>query len=376
MCRFNETDVSVFDNRLKELKRTDKYLTVKKSDVTVQEIEGGPIFSMINAETYNSDEGHIQKASEEGCLAFSYTADGKQHIVPFDQIGQASFLQRIGLNCPMMNASTGNTRFDAMSQESKVNAIQSVLPLWKDKVIVLIRDGMARYAGSEASSFEEMQQADLFDHLTCAMQEEYPYAAFVSASGDNSETEVRFDLQDDTLNANLKKAFGEEVTAQILFATSDVGLRAASVFPIAKIEDMVVPIGPSLELLHKKPNKAADIEGLVPKLSGAFKEDAKAIEELGKTKINFPRGCFNAVAKTLISKTVLTKKVVLDVGDEVEMMYPYGCTGLNVYRALLMAIRAETDSRDLKQWDVLVMYETLARTLSVSYSEYDHAVEL
>lgn len=107
MCKFCDTDALEFEIRLKELKRTDKYLTVKKSDVTVQEIEGGPIFSMINAETYDSDEGHIQKAAEEGCLAFSYTADGKRHIVPFDQIGQASFLQRIGLNCPMMNASTG-----------------------------------------------------------------------------------------------------------------------------------------------------------------------------------------------------------------------------------------------------------------------------
>lgn len=376
MCQFEDQNIAAFERRIKELKRTDKFLSVRKNDVSVMEIEGGPIFSMVNAGTYDSDADHIQKATEEGCLAFSYTQDGKEHIVPFDQIGQASFLQRIGLSCPMMNALKQTSRYEAMSQQDKVRTIRSVLPLWKDKIIVLIRDGMARYAGSESSAFEQMQQADLFEHLTDAMQNAYPYAAFVIATGNYAETEVQFDLQDDALSENLKQVFGEDVRAQILFATSDVGLRAASIFPVARLSNMTVPIGPAMELLHKKPNKAEDIKDLVPKLSGAFADGIKNVETLRATEINFPRGCFNAIAKELISKTALTKKTVLAVGDEISLMYPEGCTGYDVYRALLTAVFAEASSGKLKQWEVLVMHETLAKTLQAGYGQYDHVVEL
>lgn len=376
MCKFYDTDAEVFESRLETFKKTDKYLTADKSSVSVQEIEGGPIFAALNAKEYDSDEAHILKASEDGCLAFSYKEDGKEHVVPFDQTGQQSFLQRIGLSCPMMNASSDGSRYAAMSQENKVGMIRSVLPLWKDKVIVLIRDGMARYAGSEASAFEEMQQADLFSHLTDAMQELYPAAVFSYGAGDNSETEVLFHLHDEDLNRQLKEAFGEDAESCILFATSDVGLRAASVFPIAEVKEGIVPIGPALELLHKKPNRAENIRDLVPKLSGSFKEDAEKIAALSKVRISFPRGCFNAITKNLIAKTALTKKTALETADEIQMMYPEGCTGLNIYRMLLAAIQAETLSRELKQWDVLVMYETLAATLNTSYREYDHLVEL
>lgn len=376
--KFATTDVTTLENILEGFKKNDVYLTIKKSDASVREIPGGPIMAMVNASEFDSDEEHIQKASEEGCLAFSYfdTKSEKTRSVPFDLNGQTSFLQRIGLACPMMTAVNASSRYAVLGDDTKVQTIKSVLPLWKDKVIVLIREGMARYAGSENSAFEQMQQMDLYNALMEAFADVYPCTAMVLASGDNSETEILFDLQDDDLNEKLTIALGEPAQALVRYATSDVGLRAVSLFPFAKTEHGEIPIGPALELLHKKPNTAESIKSLVPKLAVSFADNAERIRELAETDLAYPRGCLNGIASGIIAKTALSKRAVYLVADEIGARYSTGCTALTVYLAIATAIQQDARVRDLSQDKVLAMNEALARTLLTPYSEFDHLCEL
>lgn len=376
--RFATTDTAVLEEVLESFKKNDVYLTIKKSDTSVRTIPGGPVMAMVNATEFDSDEEHILKASEDHCLAIKYYDMGAERFrsVPFDLNGQQSFLQRIGLACPMMNAVNPTSRYGIMDEDIKVQTVNTVLPLWKDKIIVLIREGMARYAGSEASAFEDMQQMDLYNALMETLADVYPATAMIAASGDNSETEILFDLQDADLNEKLTIALGEPAQALVRYATSDVGLRAVSLFPFAKTEKGEVPIGPALELLHKKPNTAASIKDLVPKLAVSFTDNAERIRDLANTDIAYPRGCLNAVASGIIAKTSLSKRAVYLVADEIGTSYATGCTALTIYLAVATAIRQDACVRSLPQDKVLAMNEALARTLLVSYSEFDHLCEL
>ena len=374
--KFCTTNTAVLEDVLQGFKNKDVYLTIKKADVSAKVIPGGPIMASVNAEHFDSDEDHIRKASEDGCLAFTYCDGEAIHAVPFDLNGQMSFLQRIGLSCPMLNSVNANSKHGVMDQYIKEQTIQSVLPLWKDKIIVLIREGMTRYAGSENSAFEQMQQMDLYNYLIEAFADVYPDAAMVMASGDNYETEILFNLQDEDLNEKLTITLGEKAEALVRYATSDVGLRAVSLFPFAKTEHGEIPIGPGLELLHKKPNTAASIKDLVPKLTVSFTDNAKRIDELAATDIAYPRGCFNAIASGIIAKTSLSKKPCYLAADELSMRYPAGCTALSVYLALATAIQQDARIRELSQDKVLCMNEALARTLLTPYSEFDHLCEL
>lgn len=377
MCKFETADVNELRDKFEEFKRNDKFLTLRKSDVTVVEIPGGPIMAAVNELDFDSDVDHLAKASEQRCLALAYRDEyGHLHKVPFDLTGQESFLQRIGLNCPMFNATEGNSRYDAQSEENKVAAINTVLPLWKDRIIVLVREGMARYAGSEQSAFEDMQQADLFDVLIEEITKTFPGVGIVSGSGDNSETEVLFDLGEYDLNAQLSGLFSADACGLVRYATSDVGLRAASLFPIASIEGEEIPIGPALELPHKKPNTAAKFGEMVPLLVTAFKENSEKLEALCHVQITYPRGAFNAIAREIVAKTSLQKKSAMTIADTIDGMYPDGCNALAVYRLVASAIRLEKESRELKQDKVLQMNEALARMLYRDFRDFDHMVEI
>lgn len=376
---FQSSDVVETEQYFQEQKETDEWSMFNKNEVTMKGIPNAPILVQEEMEGVTggveSDEAHVIKAMETTKMLLTYPGnDGLLTTVPIADTAWTAVLGRYGVDCPAMSLLKDRKSLMELDSEDKASFFNTVAKRFKDKAIVLKRDNMIRFMGSQTYCI--LPVADLLKELQEKLEEQYPYYNFISCESGYELTRVIYELNDDTLMDSIKKYLKDpyDWKPMLQFATSDIGLRAATLYPIITHDKNEIMIGNGLQLVHDGGSTPDKIRDLVPLIMSLFSDCAEKMERLHNISVQNVRGCFINVAKPIVSGTALTKKAVLYVADTIEKEYPDGCTGLDIYFKLSDTIVYDESIRKepYKLSEKVNIQEMLARVLGMNIHEFDN----
>ena len=132
---------------------------------------------------------------------------------------------------------------------------------------------------------------------------------------------------------------------------------------------MPIHIGSCISVDHRNHNKIEDFERALDQLFAQFGDSISKLQNLAQVWLNYPVNAMTRICK----KLCLPKKAALEAVHMFETSNGSGpATAHDVFIALqeiLFNLRAEKTS----QAKILVVEESIARTLSIDWEEYDLA---
>jgi len=372
---FVSNDLEEVMEHFKTEKETDQWHEVYKKELEVIGVPNAPILAGTYAEEYETDEEKVQEAMEETGFAVKFPTRQGMRKKLLGATSYRALFRRFGLECSAMLNVDDKPKFNALDTAKKAEIINGVAQNFTDKVLVLVRDGLCRYIGSE--SYAILPVVDLLTNLWEAIGEQFPYAMFNVCRSGLEITECEFDLNDDDIEEKIHETVGEEgMKAMLKFVTSDVGLRAASLYPYLVDKDgRSFLIGKPLTVDHNVPKTVEMIKDEVCRVMTTFRDTSDKVEALSHVLITNVKGCYLNIAKTVCSGSLLRKSTVMAIAEDIEAELGTECTALDIWWKLQDTLLVEDATRDvpMKLNAHLMVQEAIARTLTYNYKEYDSA---
>lgn len=352
-------------------KATDNWDTCMRKEVKFIGIPNAPILAPSYVEEFDTTPESIDECMVTTKMLAEYPTEHGMLTRPFALTAWQAMLERYKSNCGSLSSLQNRKEMDEIPPEIKAANLNNVAPYHRGNVIILRRDSLIQYMGS--GTYCPLPVIDLLNSLTEKMAEKFEYFSFIKCESDRELSTACFDLNDDELTEKIHQTIGADYDAILEFVTSDVGLKAASLYPFIKNKERTIMIGAPLKLTHDDGHTPEMFGELVPQIMSMFTTAADKISELATVEISNVRGCFISLAKTLMSGTGLKKSIVQDIADTIEAEYPYGCTALDIFYKLESAVRRNESARgntDLSA--TLCMQEMLARVITCKFADHDH----
>lgn len=349
---------------LKKQKETDEWKRIPVKFLKVLSLPNNPICIksiMVDNHITSSEEATLSAMGSTDLL-LSYPANGNNAVIPVRNTGINSLKERAKL--------TGNALIK-MPSEKKAITLNYGLELWNESALLLIRDEKisAVHAGDE-SDYSILPMHDLVKKLHGILESDYP-----GYKVNNIEVGHEITLAEITLSKDILNAFNQKLAKKgrklidgkpiLKFASSDVGLCGANLYPYIKNGGIQFRIGNVLRLKHKNKSTISQFEDHCKEIFSIFK-NADVMSKLLDIKIQYPKDCFLAVAK----KCGLPKKPALEAAEEFDAFRPVECYAYDIYVGLWEVTRfINFDS----ETQLLNLEENISRAMHIDYSNYDHA---
>ena len=351
-------------------KATDNWDTCMRKEVKFKGIANAPILAPSYVEEFDTTPESIDECMATTKMVAEYPTENGMLIRPFALTAWTAMLERYKSNCGSLSSLQNRKEMDEIPSEIKAANLNNVAPYLRGNAIILRRDSLIQYMGS--GTYCPLPVIDLLNSLTEKMAEKFEYFTFIKCAADRELSTVLFDLNDDDLAEKIHQKIGADYDAILEFVTSDVGLKAASLYPFIKNKERTIMIGAPLKLTHDDGHTPEMFGELVPQIMSMFTTAADKISELATVEIYNVRGCFISLAKTLIP-TGLKKSIAQEIADVIESKYPYGCTALDIFYELECAVRRNESARGNTNLSAtLSMQEMLARVINCKFAEHDH----
>lgn len=279
-----------------------------------------------------------------------------------------TILDRAGIKGPGLKKVEKNVYARILNDCLKVAKGEALLRISEGKVSAVL--------GGDCHDYAVIDMEQIFLHSV-----EYLYANFkgckylggfyehdmVSALWELSGEDKLLEAYKDELQLHGKAI--EEMNPMVRITTSDTGAGGANIFPmlVAGKENTTINLGEPLRLAHRNGTKLSEFDDQLKMLYGKYQLATGNLIKLLKVDIQNPVNCMKGVMDKLgISRKYAAEAVELFVAQ-------YGedpCTAHDIYYGIseilyMLTCGGEEGSR------IARMEETIARALSVNWTEFD-----
>jgi hypothetical protein len=278
-------------------------------------------------------------------------------------------------------AKIGGTSLPKLPRNTLARTLNDCMATQKNaSALLLIREQKvsAVHSGDE-KDYSILPIGELMESIKNKLDERFPGNKFNSGYSDHSITSAAWLLPDqkDELLGNYHttlKTMGKTVLAAklipgIRFSTSDTGIASAKISALLLGMRYSISIGGMLSTDHRNQKKVEDFRNSLDMLFAQFENSVKRLEKLMEVYLDHPVNAMTAICK----KLTMPKKTALEAIGMFEMAYGGGkATAHDVFMAMQeIMFMLKTDNTPVSK--MLLLEESMARTLTLNWSAYDYA---
>lgn len=270
-----------------------------------------------------------------------------------------TLLQRSGDECRTMLNWDDKKTARALPVREKMERISSDFRLYSQAARALVRDGVCMVARS--ADYAVLPAGELVYEVEDMLQKEHPDYEFSCGSASDEFLVAEYYLNEDVLEEKVREIIApgsdKRLRAGIRFATSDVGLSAATVKPFYEYDKKVFTVGAGLYLPHSGNASVAGFRDLLDKIGGIFRDNEDILEALYLVKVSSVRTVLEGILEKYAGS--FPKAQAEEVAQETD---PGPGAAIDVYIALSdIAERAGKKAGPNKQLALCDLVERLVR---------------
>ena len=301
------------------------------------------------------------------------------------QIGGCFFpLRDTSYKSLLDRAKINGSALPKLSREKLADVINSCLALHKkDGALLLVRDEkVAAVHSGDDKDYSILEIDQLLDGLRSKMDKRFPGNVFSSGYTDHSLTSASWTLPgqkeellgayEKLLEAGGHKSMAAKLMPGIRFTTSDTGMASAKVSALLMGHSYPIHIGGIVAVDHRNKKQVPDFVDSLDMLFAQFGDSVARLSSLLSVQLEYPVNTMTAVCKTL----KMPKKAAMEAISMFEMAYGNRpATAHDVFIAMqeipfILKTNGATESK------LLVLQESMARALTLRWSEYDLAKQV
>lgn len=277
-------------------------------------------------------------------------------------------------------ARINGTALPKLSRPKLADVLNSCLALHKDSALLLIRDEKVSAAHSgDGRDYSVLEIDQLLDGLRRKVDERFPGNVFAGGYTDHAITSASWTFPaqkedllsayEKLLKAEGKKAIADKLMPGIRFATSDTGVASAKVSALLMGLQYPIHIGGMISVDHKKQSKVEDFVDSLDMLFAQFGDSVARLAKLLSVHLDYPVNAMTAVCK----KLSMPKKAAVEAIAMFEAANgDRPATAHDVFMAM-QEIPFNLKINGAPESKLLVLQETMARALTLRWSDYDLA---
>ncbi|MPN12190.1 hypothetical protein SDC9_159502 [bioreactor metagenome] len=238
---------------------------------------------------------------------------------------------------------------------------------------------MAAAHSGDDRDYSILEIDQLLEGLRSEVDTRFPGSVFMGGYADHAITSASWSLpgqKADLLNAYEKLLSAEGKTAMaaklmpgIRFSTSDTGMASAKVSALLMGLQYPIHIGGMVAVEHRRQAKVSDFTGSLDMLFAQFGDSMARLTKLLKVHLEYPVNAMTAVCK----KLSLPKKAALEAIAMYEIASGDApATAHDVFMAM-QEIPFILKTGGTPESKLLTLQETMARALTLRWSDYDLA---
>jgi len=262
------------------------------------------------------------------------------------------------------------------------NILNDCLDVASDKATVRIRVADGKVSAVLSSEYVPLSMPTIFDAAVEYINQRFPSNHFAGGSWSHILTTAEFELSGES---ELIRAYTEalekhgiehdKVQPGLRISSSDIGVSGVNLMPklVVGQDRLLLPLGGPVGLEHKGD---ASMERFMENLDGIFAQYGDRLEKLSHlldVEIVFPEGCMKGIMKRL----GIPKKYAAPTLEAFVRGFSDGdsCTAHDIYYGLgdlLFQLQIHNASGE----QILRMEESIAKALSLNFSDYDAPVDM
>ena len=366
-CTFK--DSNDFLNFLKERKENSSWMTVPSKNLQFQSVESDSPYGNLYMRIYQNNGRAEVLADTQENTSILLSVNG--YDFPVRSCAIKTILERARISGHALNKVSTDVFAQILNHCMKVAAGDSLVKVADEKVSAV--------HGGDAKDYAVLEMFPLFQKVTSYLDDHFPGYHFQTASFDHSLALAIWSLDGqesqllDTYQRELalKGLSGKRVRPGLRFATSDVGISGANLYPILMMGNgsRIVPLGYPIKTEHKSGVDLDFFEEQLGLLYARFKEALEKQTKLLGIEISNPYTTMLGVLKRIGAP----RRASYEAADLFLSQNGNGvCTAYELYLAMTEIIfMAQCDGASAGR--IAQMEEIVARALSVNWGEYDRA---
>lgn len=334
-----------------EQENGDRWIVVYTNELEVLPLENNNLsFYMQNAFNFRTRSGFTVKGfasdveEEEILTSMKSTKtsiivpiNNEMYMYPLRYTAWSHLQDRSGITGGSISSLKERKRAAEMSPTIRCQCLNDGLALYKDRTLVLIRNGKvtALLSGDE-NDYSIMPVARLLNVLESELAISYQSFELTGAVTTHEIASATYSLHDADLDKRIIQILSDngqlfsDVNVQVRLTTSDVGLCAARLTPIIHVDHHTVPIGRSLYVNHKGGTKAMSLfADIVRLLLAKYRENISNLQNLMNIDILHPAGCLRNTYATLKLKGYSAE--LNQCVERIQQEHADSCTGYDIY---------------------------------------------
>ena len=277
-------------------------------------------------------------------------------------------------------AKVGGTALPKLKRQELANTLNACLSLYKDMALLLIREQKvsAVHSGDE-KDYSILPIDQLMEGIKTKLDERFPGNNFDSGYSDHALTSAAWSLPDQkddllgnyqkTLAAQGKSGLVAKLMPGIRFSTSDTGVASAKVSALLLGLRYPIHIGGMVATDHRGQSSVAGFQSSLDMMFAQFEDSVARLEKLTAIFLDHPVNAMTAVCK----KLSMPKKAALEAIAMFEMAYGSSvATAHDVFMGM-QEIMFTLKSENTPENKMLLLEESMARALTLNWSQYDYA---
>lgn len=294
--------------------------------------------------------------------------------VPVCNIAMGAVGDRINLRGRGLYAVEETKVFEPYTPGEKAAIANIGLQHNKGKMTVLIQDETV--ITTRSSEYRYLPTKGVIEGFEEVLQEEGFSFEFTGGTLDRQLMIADYEIQGgNTINLARKlQGFGfdcGEVAVKAKIVTSDCGESAVRIYIMLEFDgSRQIFNSETASLIH---NKGATVEKFksrtIPSAISLISQTEKRVLNLASIQIEHAGGCLRNIA----AKLHLPKEAALQVGEDMDDMYPTGCTALDVYCNLyeIIQVKQRQQGENFTPSQLLAFNEKVSKALLMDFAMSD-----
>lgn len=326
-----------------------------------------PLYGNLSAFAAGTSADAVEDTAHN--LGLAMRVDG--NLYPVRTTAYKSLLDRAKLS---------GTVLPKLSRDKLARTLNDCLAVYSSEALLLIRNEKVSAAHSgDPADYSVLPIDALLKALTQKLDDRFPGSVFESGYRDHALTSASWTLpgqKDDLLGTykNVLRFHGKTAMASRLmpgvrFLTSDTGIASAKVSAFLQDGQQSIHIGSCIAVDHRHQATVADFEAALDQLFAQFHDSVEKLQRLLTIQLNYPVNAMTRICK----KLSLPKKAAVEAIAMFEMAVGNSqATAHDVFLAM-QEIPYLLKSEHVSESKLLAVEETMARALTLSWSDYDLA---
>lgn len=318
--------------------------------------------------TKYADSGMDEGILEDTIANTGLVLKAKGEYYPVRSCAVHSILDRAGISGPALRKVDKNVYARILNDCLKVARGEALLRISEGKVSAVL--------GGDSHDYAVLDMEKIFMLTVEYLYDKFQGCCYIGGFYEHSFASALWELsgEDDLLKAYQEELImrgldREEMRPVIRVATSDTGISGANIYPmlVTGMEKKTIALGEPLKLEHKSGATIQKYEEQLQMIYGKYKLAIGKLTSLLEIEISNPVNCMMGVMK----RVGISKKLGMEAVDLFKAQWGENpCSAHDIYYGISeILFMLETSGEEGSK--IAGMEETIARALSVNWTEYD-----